>query len=114
MEGLGDHAPGCSPSASKYTATADSLVSVSTASVFVPSKYCIVFLGQHLNCVTVMVGKAILVFLESIGHMKLSISDHLCWRFACDTEERLRRTAWDVRVVAGDIDKEGFGEESNL
>ena len=48
MEGLGDHAPGCSPSASKYTTPADSLVSVSTASVFVPSKYCIVFLGQHL------------------------------------------------------------------
>ena len=61
-----------------------------------------------------MVGKAIMVFLESIGHMKLSISDHLFCLFACDTEERLRRTAWDVRVVAGDIDKEGFGDESNL
>ena len=40
---------------------------------------------------------------------------HLFCRFACwDTEERLRRTAWEVRVVAGDIDKEGFGDESNL
>ena len=55
-----------------------------------------------------------MVFLESIGHMKQSICDNLCWLFACDTEERLRRTAWDVRVVAGDIDKEGFGDESNL
>ena len=39
---------------------------------------------------------------------------HLFCRFAWDTEERLWRTAWEVRVVPGDIVKDGFCDESNL